>query len=97
MMTCKVIDIAGAVEPSVEGREVGEGRVVVRPVRDDEIVVNGVTLSVESSLASLRAACASYGISSSGGKVRCFTRLVNHQERFGTADNHSCCTGRSQR
>ena len=43
--------------------------------------MNGLTLTVESSLASLRAACcSSYGISTSGGKKKCFGRLMNHQK-----------------
>ena len=66
-------------EAAMEGRDVGEAQVIVRPAKDDEIVVNGVTLT-ESSLASLRAACSSYGISTSGGKNKCFGRLMNHQK-----------------
>ena len=66
-------------EAAMEGCDVGEAQVIVRPAKDDEIVVNGVTLT-ESSLASLRAACSSYGISTSGGKKKCFGRLLNHQK-----------------
>ena len=56
-----------------------EGRVVVQPDKSDEIVVNGESLTVESSLANLRAACSSYGISTSGGKAKIFRRLKEHQ------------------
>lgn len=59
-------------DAAVAGREVGEAPVVVRPAKDDEKVVDGVTLTVDSSLTSLRAACFSYGISTSGGKKTCF-------------------------
>ena len=38
-------------EAAMEGRDVGEAQVIVRPAKDDEIVVNGVRLTEESSLA----------------------------------------------
>ena len=63
-----------------EGREVGEAHVVVRPARDDEVIVDGITLTSKSSLASLRAGCRSYGISTSGSEVKYFGRLRNHQK-----------------
>ena len=46
----------------VAGQELGGGRIVVQPQRDDQIEVNGETLTAESSLANLRAACRTYGI-----------------------------------
>ena len=76
------IEIDVPVQHAPEGRQVGDAHVVVRPARDDEIVVNGITLTAESSLASLRAACSTYGISQSGGKARCFSRLLNHQKNL---------------
>ena len=76
------IEIIGPVQHAPEGQQVGDAHVVVRPARDDEIVVNGITLTAESSLASLRAACSTYGISQSGGKARCFARLLNHQKNL---------------
>ena len=45
----------------------------------EEIRVNDVTLTLESPLRSLRAACAFYQIGQSGGKQKCFSRLVAHQ------------------
>ena len=74
------VEIAGAIEPAGAGHAVGEAHVVVHPARDEEIVVGGITLTVESALASLRAACSSYGISTSGGTRKCFTMLLNHQK-----------------
>eukprot|EP00435_Cladocopium_sp_Y103_P039736 s2263_g10.t1 len=76
------VDIEGPSEVDVEGQAVGEAQIVVQPAKDDEIVVDGITLKSGSSLAALRAACSSYGISSSGGKVKCFSRLVNHQKNL---------------
>eukprot|EP00435_Cladocopium_sp_Y103_P022455 s491_g5.t1 len=75
-------DIEGPIEVDVEGQAVGEAQIVVQPAKDDEIVVDGITLKSGSSLAALRAACSSYGISSSGGKLKCFSRLVNHQKNL---------------
>ena len=45
----------------------------------EEIRVNEVPLTVDSPLRSLRAACAFYQIWQSGGKRKCFSRLVAHQ------------------
>ena len=50
-----------------------EGRVVVQPDKSDEVVLNGESLTVESSLVNLRAACSSYGISTSSGKAKSST------------------------
>ena len=75
------------------GREVGAAHVVVRPAKDDEIVVDGVTLSVESSLASLRSACSSFGISTSGGEDMLW-KVAESSKEFGASDNHSHCSGR---
>ena len=41
--------------------------------------VSMMTLTLESPLRSLRAACAFYQIGQSGGKRKCFSRLVAHQ------------------
>eukprot|EP00435_Cladocopium_sp_Y103_P028418 s2167_g7.t1 len=75
-------EIEGPIEVDVEGLAVGEAQIVVQPAKDDEIIVDGITLKSGSSLAALRAACSSYGISSSGGKLKCFSRLVNHQKKL---------------
>ena len=45
----------------------------------EEIRVNEIPLTVDSPLRSLRAACAFYQIGQSGGKRKCFSRLVAHQ------------------
>ena len=74
------IEIAAQDVGMHEGREVAKAHVVVRPAKDDEVFVGGITLTAESSLASLRAACNSYGISTSGSKLKCFGRLLNHQK-----------------
>eukprot|EP00435_Cladocopium_sp_Y103_P016278 s3391_g4.t1 len=67
-------------QPAEDHQEVGGGRVVIQPQRDDQIEVNGEILTAESSLANLRAACKSYGISTSGGKAKVFKKLVEHQK-----------------
>ena len=67
-------------EVAEQGHEVGETQVIVRPTRDDEVIVNGVTLTCNDTLANLRAACSSYGLSTSGGKAKCFGRILQHQK-----------------
>ena len=46
----------------------------------DMVVVNGVELSESSSLRAPRAGLTHYGLSTSGSKVKCFARLLNHQK-----------------
>ena len=48
----------------------------------EKVVVNGVELTVSSSLAALRSGCSLYGISQSGGKQKCYRRLVNHLKKL---------------
>ena len=57
-----------------------EGRMVVAPAADDKIHVNGVEITVNSTLAVMRQALTWYGLSASGGKDRCFRKLLNHQK-----------------
>ena len=76
-----VQDVGDVAQPDdVAGQELGGGRIVVQPQRDDQIEVNGETLTAESSLANLRAACRTYGISTSGSKIKVFRKLVEHQK-----------------
>ena len=57
-------------------------KIVVAPFDPQLVVVNGIEMTVESSLASLRAALAFYGKSTSGGKQRCFRKLVDHMRQM---------------
>ena len=68
--------------PANVGRDIPADRVVVGPADFEKIVVNGVELTAESSLAALRSACGFYGISQSGGKLKCYGRLVNHLKKL---------------
>ena len=74
------VDLPDAVE-QLEGREVPEGQIVVRPQEDDEIVVNGTKLNMNSALAALRAGCTFFNLAISGSKRRCFQRIVNHLKK----------------
>ena len=56
-------------------------RFEVGPALPNQIQVNGVVLTLESPLRSLRAACACYKIGQSGGKRTCFSRLLEHQNK----------------
>ena len=80
---------------AVEGREIGgpvgpggvdledqQVRFEVGVAIPDRIQVNGVELSLDSPLRTLRAACAFYQVGQSGSKRKCFGRLVEHQARL---------------
>ena len=59
-----------------------EAQIVVGPVLPEQLEVNGVLLTEQSSLATLRAGCAFYEISRSGGKAKCYRRLAQHQKKL---------------
>ena len=67
-------DVLQAPEDEVLGLEIGGGPMQGR------LVVNGVELSESSSLRALRAGLTHYDLSTSGSKVKCFARLLNHQK-----------------
>lgn len=71
------IEASDAVVPLDGGREIPADRVVVNAADFEKVVVHGVELAAESSLAALRSGCNFYGTSQSGGKSRCYGRLVN--------------------
>ena len=48
---------------------------MVQPIAEDEVCVNGTVLRESSSLATLRAGCSFYGISSSGVKAEVFQNV----------------------
>ena len=56
-------------------------RFEVGPALPSHIQVKGVVLTLESPLRSLRAARAYYKIGQSGGKRKCFSRLLEHQNK----------------
>ena len=66
----------------VEGQEIPEGQIVIQPSPKDEVNLNGTVLRPTSSLAALRAGCSHYQISSSGSKVKCFQRLLDHAKKL---------------
>jgi len=68
--------------PSADGREIPADRVVVNAADFEKVIVNGVELTAESSLAALRSGCSFYGISQSDGKMKCYGRLVNHLKKL---------------
>eukprot|EP00435_Cladocopium_sp_Y103_P044674 s1582_g12.t1 len=77
------VEIEPALESvDVEGADVPEGQIVVRPSSDEEINVNGTVLKPSSALAALRAGCQFYNLSTSGSKQRCFQRLIDHQKKL---------------
>lgn len=58
------------------------GQVVNVPPRDARIIVNGVEIFRNSSLATMRTACEFYSIAKSGGKQRVFQQLVDFQRNL---------------
>ena len=55
---------------------------LVQPIAENEVCVNGTVLRECSSLATLRAGCSFYGISSSESKQKCFKRLIEHSKKL---------------
>ena len=45
----------------IEGRDIPEGQMVVEPIPEDKVTVNGTVLRETSSLGALRAGCSFYG------------------------------------
>ena len=65
-----------------QGAEITQqGRLVVVPSPTDKVLVDGVELTTESSLQSLRTALTSKGLSTSGSKQKCFKRLLEFQKK----------------
>ena len=52
------------------------------PMDVDKVLVNGVELTQDSTLATLRAACSFLDISGSGSKVKVYTKIINHNKRM---------------
>ena len=76
------VEIQDDAAGEIEGVEIPEGQIMVRPSAEDEISVNGTMLRASSGLAALRAGCTFYGLSTSGSKQRCFQRLLDHQKKL---------------
>ena len=86
-------DVDIAPEDEVVGREIGvgfdvqgaeitqQGRLVAVPSPTDKVLIDGVELSADSSLQSLRAALTSKGLSTPGSKYKCLKRLLEFQKR----------------
>ena len=73
-------------EQAAEQKEVD--KVVVEPFMVDKIVVNGIELTSESSLTSLRAACTSQEISTSGSRLKCYIQEIGEPlEDFGVTSS----------
>ena len=60
------------------GEAAPEDRVVEAPVQHDAVIVDGVSLSLSSSLANIRLGCESLGLSKRGGKEKCLKRMLEH-------------------
>ena len=52
------------------------------PMDVDKVLVNGVELTQDSSLATLRAAGSFFGISGSGSKLKVYTKILNHNKKM---------------
>ena len=87
-MAQQVEQPADEIEVDAEEREVPvdieiaeaapEDGVVEAPVEHDAVIVDGVTLSLSSSLANIRLGCESLGLSKRGGKEKCLKRMLEH-------------------
>ena len=53
----------------------------VRQQAEQDVVIDGISLSVHSALGALKAACEKLGLSKSGSKQRCFDRLKGYVQK----------------
>ena len=75
-------DEVQGVETPPERAKFPVGAYVIQPFDEDKLVVNGVELTRVSKLTDLRAACTCYNLSNSGGKDKCYIRLVAHMKQL---------------
>ena len=59
------------------------------PAGPDEITIEGVVLTTESSLSALRAGCDALGVSSFGNRKQLFRRMMKHLQERGLLASHS--------
>ena len=59
------------------------------PTGPDEILIEGVVLTTESSLSALRAGCNSLGVSAFGNRKQLFRRMMKHLQERGLLASHS--------
>ena len=59
------------------------------PAGPDEITVEGVVLTTESSLSALRAGCNALGVSAFGNRKQLFRRMTKHLQERGLLASHS--------
>ena len=76
------VDIPGGERVPGASLEDQEARLEIGVAVPSQLQVNGIVLTLESPLRSLRAACAFYRIGQSGGKQKCFNRLMAHQHQL---------------
>ena len=77
--THEVVELQGVMVGSPQVQE--EDRVVLSAFNPDRLLVNEIEISASSSLATLRAACRFHSLSTSGSKLKCYRRLVNHLQK----------------
>ena len=72
------MDVAQAAPPAKEGDAEAAPVDRERPLDSDEVYVDGVIISHDSSLAAMRAACRFLGLTASGNRHQCFKRICKH-------------------
>ena len=79
------MDIPGGESGQGANLDDQEARLEIGVAVPSQLQVNGIVLTLDSPLRSLRDACAFYRIGQSGGKQKCFNRLMApHGKRFGS-------------
>jgi hypothetical protein len=68
-----------------EGEPFAEDRVVPRRPDEATVYIDGVALTVDSSLRALRAGCESLGLSKRGSKQVCMKRMLDHPNFAGSS------------
>ena len=80
------MDVAQAAPPAREGDAEAAPVDRERPLDSDEVYVDGVIISHDSSLAAMRAACRFLGLTASGNRRQCFKRICKHHKERDLID-----------
>ena len=66
---------------AAEDEPLQEATIEIGPLMPEKVLVNGIELAADSALRALKSVYAFYELSTSGGKDKCYRRLVRCSER----------------
>ena len=89
------IEVDAQQQGGVQGQDIAEGRVVVEPQKEDSTLVSGEMLTINSALANLRAACATWHFEFRE-QSKMFQTFDGASIEASNANCDECLKGRSQ-